>query len=185
MIVGAFAAQAFGVTRSTFDVDIVVNLNDDQIVALAERFPPPRYYADIEMMKDSMRRGLMCNVIDSAAGVKADLVPVGLDPEAQTAFGRRIRRVIGEVEGQRWEVWCAQPTDIIIAKLRAWMEGRSNKQADDIYSLLAFALSGLSNNPVDVAAITEAATRMGDEASRLWKGVIARAERDTRATGTT
>ena len=109
------------------------------------RFPPPRYYADSEMMKDSMRRGLLFNVIDATAGVKADLVPVSLDPEALAAFNRRIRQVIGDVEGQKWEVWCAQPTDIIIGKLRAWMEGRSNKQVEDIYSLLAYSLSELAN----------------------------------------
>ena len=180
MIVGAFAAQAFGVTRATFDVDIVVSLTDDQIDDLCQLFPPPRYYADSEMMKDSRGSGLLFNVIDTTAGVKADLVPIGLDAEAQAAFARRIRQTISDADGQIWEVWFAQPTDIIIAKLRAWMEGKSNKQADDIYSLLAFSLSELGSTPVDVPAVTNAATHMGHEALRFWNSIMARAERDTR-----
>ena len=46
MIIGAFAGTVYGVTRVTYDIDIVVNLNDAHIEALAEAYPPPRYYAD-------------------------------------------------------------------------------------------------------------------------------------------
>ena len=56
MLVGAFAGLAFGITRSTFDMDILVDLREEDIQALANRFPLPRYYADPEMMRDSMTR---------------------------------------------------------------------------------------------------------------------------------
>ncbi|MBN2394447.1 MAG: hypothetical protein JXR84_27180 [Anaerolineae bacterium] len=44
LIVGAFAGLAFGVTRATFDVDILVDLHDEDFEALAAQFPLPRYY---------------------------------------------------------------------------------------------------------------------------------------------
>ena len=88
--------------------------------------------------------------------------------------------MVAEDEGRRWEVWCAHPTDIIVGKLSAWTEGRSTKHADDIYSLLGFALSGLGRIPIDIAAVSDAATGRGDETLRLWMSVLARAERDTR-----
>jgi hypothetical protein len=40
MIVGAFAGLAFGVTRATFDVDILVDLREGDFEALAAYFPP-------------------------------------------------------------------------------------------------------------------------------------------------
>jgi len=76
MLVGAFAGLAFGITRTTFDIDILVDLRESDFQALADRFPPPRYYADPEMMRNSTRLGIMFNLIDSEEGVKADVVPL-------------------------------------------------------------------------------------------------------------
>jgi hypothetical protein len=42
MIVGAFAGAAFGVVRSTADIDILVDLREEHIEALAAKFPLPR-----------------------------------------------------------------------------------------------------------------------------------------------
>jgi hypothetical protein len=66
MIVGAFAASAYGLTRSTHDIDILVDLRWQDCDALAARFPPPRYYADPEQMRNSMQSGIIFNIIDTA-----------------------------------------------------------------------------------------------------------------------
>ena len=92
MIVGAFGASAFGLGRSTLDVDIVVALREEQCDALAARFPPPRYYADPEQMREGIALGIMFNLIDSDRGAKADLTPLASKQSSQRAFGRRIRR---------------------------------------------------------------------------------------------
>ena len=55
MIVGAFAGSIFGITRSTADVDIMVDLHDEDCEVLSEQFPLPRYYADPEMIKNFKR----------------------------------------------------------------------------------------------------------------------------------
>ncbi len=176
MIVGAFAGLAFGITRATFDVDILVDLREPDFDALAARFPPPRYYADPLQMRDSTRLGIMFNLIDTELGVKADLVPLTREPDYRAAFARRIRQSFQDESGQVFEAWYAQPTDIIIGKLKAWKEGRSAKHPSDIYAMLVFALSGLSDVELDRRAITAAATRLGPDTDELWRSLCVRAE---------
>lgn len=57
MIIGAFAATVYGITRTTFDIDIVVDLSEHHIQALVAACPPPRYYANPYQMRDAIRRG--------------------------------------------------------------------------------------------------------------------------------
>jgi hypothetical protein len=42
MVVGAFAATLYGLNRSTFDIDIVVDLAKADLASLAGAFPLPR-----------------------------------------------------------------------------------------------------------------------------------------------
>ena len=44
MVIGAFAAAVYGTSRTTYDIDIVVDLDEKHIQALATAYPPPRYY---------------------------------------------------------------------------------------------------------------------------------------------
>lgn len=66
MIIGAFAAIQYGTTRVTYDIDIVVDLSEEHIEALTATYPPPRYYADPVQMRDSIRMGIMFNIIDTS-----------------------------------------------------------------------------------------------------------------------
>lgn len=68
MVVGAFAATIYGSTRITYDIDVVVLLDEGQIQALVAAYPPPRYYADPEQMRDSIHYGTLFNVIDTQSG---------------------------------------------------------------------------------------------------------------------
>jgi hypothetical protein len=179
MIIGAFAGLAFGITRATFDVDILVDLRSQDADALSARFPLPRYYADPEMIRNSVRLGVMFNLIDTEEGVKADLVPLKREPDYRPAFSRRVRQTLRDEAGNRFEAWCAQPTDIIVGKLEAWNEGRSAKHPADIFQMLVFELSGLGDQPIDLDLITGEAGRLGRETLTLWQELVARAKRET------
>ena len=178
MIVGAFAGAVFGVVRSTADIDILVDLREEHFEALAAKFPLPRYYADPEMIRNSTQMGIMFNIIDSTEGVKADLVPLSREPEYRLAFERRVRERYVDENGEIFEAWFAQPTDIIIGKLRAWDEGRSDKHPKDIYSILYFCLRGFSNYQVDIEEVTEQAARIGPETLDLWLKTLSRAREE-------
>ncbi len=168
MIVGAFGDTIFGITRATNDVDIIVDLHDKDFEALSQKFPLPRYYADPEMIKNSVEMGIMFNIIDSSEGYKADLVPLKREPDYQVAFDRRIRETFTDENDEPFEAWVAQPTDIIIGKLQAWNEGRSNKHPDDIFAILFFCLRGFSNYQVDIEEVAEYAARIGQETLDMW-----------------
>ena len=95
MIIGAFAATQYGTTRVTYDIDIVVRLDEEHIQALAAAYPPPRYYADPLQMRDSTCMGIMFNIIDTTRGEKADLVPLTMASRytgrhSDAGYGRRL-----------------------------------------------------------------------------------------------
>lgn len=176
MLVGAFAGSAFGISRATFDVDILVDLQEPHFDALASRFPPPRYYADLEQMRSSTRMGIMFNIIDTSQGVKADLVPVSGKPDYREGFARRIRQTFQDESGVEFEAWCARPEDIILGKLMAWQEGRSAKHPADIREILVFVLGAPSDEDLDLEYIAIRAARLGTEVLELWQALLNQAK---------
>lgn len=180
MIVGAFGGTIYGITRATHDIDIIVDLRETDYEALSQKFPLPRYYADPEMIKNSVEMGIMFNIIDSSEGVKADIVPLKREPDYQAAFDRRIRETFTDENDEPFEAWVAQPTDIIIGKLQAWDEGRSNKHPDDIFAILYFCLRGFSDYQVDIEEVAEQAARIGPETLDMWLKTLAKAENEVK-----
>jgi len=178
MIVGAFGGYPFGITRVTFDIDILVDLREQDFDALSKKFPLPRYYADPEMMRNSTQMGIMFNIIDTNEGIKADLAPLKREPDYGVAFQRRVRRSFVDPVGNTFETWVAQPTDIIIGKLEAWHEGRSDKHPNDIYSMIVFDLNGISDLPIDYESITKEASLIGNEAFEMWKRTLDKAKKE-------
>lgn len=178
MIVGAFGGTIYGITRATHDIDIIVDLREKDYEALSQQFPLPRYYADPEMIKNSVEMGIMFNIIDSSEGIKADLVPLKREPDYQAAFDRRIHETFTDENDEPFEAWVAQPTDIIIGKLQAWNEGRSNKHPDDIFAILYFCLRGFSNHQVDIEEVSEQAARIGPETLDMWLKTLAKARNE-------
>jgi hypothetical protein len=163
MIVGAFAAIIYGTQRTTFDIDIVADLTDAHVRALAATYLPPRFYADADQMRDSIRHGTLFNIVDTTRGEKADLVPLSLDVAARRAFQRRVRQVVDIPGRAPIPVWCASPEDVIVGKLAAWDEGRSRKHEADILQMLVFP-----ENSLDTTYITGEARRLSDDARNLW-----------------
>lgn len=154
MIIGGFAATMYGITRTTYDIDIVVDFREQHIQALVAAYPASRYYADPEQMRSSIRMGISFNIIDGKRGEKADLSPLTPDSRYRYAFGRRIRQRIEWQDMAPFDAWCARPDDVIYGKLLAWDEGRSRKHETDIYDMLVFRY--LEADPTLAAAFDEA-----------------------------
>jgi hypothetical protein len=171
-IIGAFAATVYGITRATFDIDIVVDLSEEHILALADRYPPPRYYADPEQMRSSIRLGMMFNIIDTSRGEKADLLPVTMHPEYRQVLARRVRHRIEAPDLEPFDAWCAAPEDVIIGKLKAWAQGRSRKHETDIYEMLVFHYLGLDPSiSLDEHTVDTSVATLGEEVAKFWARV--------------
>ncbi len=174
MIIGAFAGTVYGITRVTYDIDIVVDLKPEHIRALCEAYPLPRYYADSVMIYNSIEMGIMFNIIDTNRGEKADLVPLTPVSSYHSAFGRRVRQMVEIPGGEPFEVWCARVEDVILGKLMAWQEGRSRKHETDIFDMLVFCYQGIDpelSAKFDEHAVDTEAAHVGGEAVQLWQAI--------------
>ena len=181
VIIGAFAATVYGITRTTHDIDFIVNLSERHIQALVQRYPSPRYYADPDQMRDSIRLGIMFNLIDSNHGEKADMVPVTMHPRYPQVLARRTRQLVKAPGEEPFEAWCASTEDVIIGKLMAWSEGRSRKHETDIYEMLVFHYLGLDPSiSIDERLIEAEVPSFGPDTVNFWAAVkkAARAEAD-------
>jgi hypothetical protein len=181
VIIGAFAAAVYGITRATFDIDFIVNLSERHIQALAAHYPPPRYYADPDQMRGSIRLGMMFNIIDSSRGEKADLVPATMHPRYPQVLANRVRQQVKAPGEEPFEAWCACPEDVIIGKLMAWTEGRSRKHETDIYEMLVFHYLGLDPTiSFNEHIVNMEAEALGQITADFWEAVkkAARQEAD-------
>lgn len=171
VIIGAFAGVSYGVTRITYDIDIVVDLKSNQIETLTEAFPPPRYYADAHQIRESIRFGMLFNIIDTSVASKVDLIPLTMEPGYGFALANRRRRRVPFFHDSSTEAWFAKPEDVIIGKLMAWHEGKSFKHETDIRDILISVYLGddpdISEN-FDFNYINEWTTAVGGEIEQFW-----------------
>lgn len=130
MVVGAFATMAFGVYRTTSDLDLVIALAPGQVRWFESAFPEADYYRPprATLLEESGRgeRGHF-NLIHQATQERADCYLAGTD--ALQHWGLKNRRVI-ELQGR--SVWVAPPELVILKKLEFFREGGSAKHLRDI-----------------------------------------------------
>ena len=186
MIVGAFAAAAYGSARVTLDVDIIVDLHPANILALGQRFPLPRYYADPYQMNNAIAQGTMFNLIDTERGHKVDLVPLSMDPIYREAFARRVRFPFKDLSGEMVQAYFARPHDVMIGKLRAWNEGRSRRHEMDIESMLIFLYSNADpqvSGWYSETQVDRQARQVSPETWQLWQGLKKAARQAVKSRG--
>lgn len=172
VIIGAFAGISYGVTRATFDVDIVVDLKEAQIDALADAYPPPRFYADPMQMRDSIHWGILFNIIDTSAGRKVDLIPLTMKPGYDFALKNRIRRNVPTTNSNSFPAWFAKPEDVIIGKLMAWRESGSFKHESDIRDILISVRLGEDqeiSEQFDFLYVDSWTQKLGQNVEQLWQ----------------
>jgi hypothetical protein len=178
MIIGGFAATMYGSVRTTYDIDIVVDLSEDHIEQLTVAYPPPRFYADPHQMRNSIRLGISFNIIDGERGEKADLNPLTRDSRYRQAFERRVRQGLAWQGEEPFDVWCARPDDVIFGKLLAWDEGRSARHESDIFAMVLTSYEDPDpTRLLDEAYLDARAEELGPEVADLWQAIKLTARR--------
>ena len=131
MLSGSFASAYYGAARSTQDIDFVVEATPAKLEALKQGLPQNDYYVDIVDGLEAYRRQSMINVIDLTSGWKIDLIFRKARPFSVEEFRRR-RQV--EVHGVR--LFIATAEDVIISKLEWSKLSQSQRQLEDVASIL-------------------------------------------------
>lgn len=174
VIIGGFAATIYGITRTTYDIEIIVDLKEEHIQALSDAYPLPRYYADPYQKRPAMTQGSSFNIIDTERGEKADLFPVTMETRYLPAFENRIRQTVELPNMDPFAVWVARPEDVIVGKLMAWAELRSNRHESDIYELMVTQYLGATpplEPPFDESYIDAQAKSLGNDVFHFWQSL--------------
>jgi hypothetical protein len=165
MVTGSVASSLQGEPRSTHDIDIVVEIKENGIAALAEAFPASDYYLDRDAARGAVEKGGMFNLIDRREGDKVDFWLLTGEPFDRSRFGRRVRVDFGGAS-----LWVSAPEDTILMKLRwAQLAGGSEKQHRD-----ALRVYEVQREAVDLGYLERWARELGVE--EAWNRIIAEAK---------
>lgn len=132
---GSLASSAFGIARSTLDVDIVANIKPEQASDIYENLRE-EFYVDSDMILDAIQKQSSFNLIHLPTLFKVDIFPLKNHPFEHQAFQRRIRKPVSE-DGSKF-LFFTTPEDIILHKL-IWYkmgEGISERQWNDVLGVL-------------------------------------------------
>ncbi|MEJ2709648.1 MAG: hypothetical protein P8074_18705 [Anaerolineales bacterium] len=169
MIGGAIAGWAWGEPRATQDLDLVVNIPIDRIVALSNELKKRDMLVPPEIILDALIENsvdLPINAIHMYSGLKADLYPVRAEDELRQAAFRRKQEVdFGEPVGR---VFVHSPEDLIIYKLIYFSISEQPKHIRDITAILR-----AQKNLLDLDYIEKWVNRLGLTA--LWNELFGNA----------
>jgi hypothetical protein len=127
VVVGSVAAAAWGLVRSTVDIDLVVVIDAPKLATLVGGFDPAVLHYPVDMAAHAVRVGGSFNILNVVHGGKIDVfVPPQRDAFTRARITRRRR---AEVLGV--PAWVASPEDVVLAKLRWRLETRSEVQWRD------------------------------------------------------
>jgi len=131
MVVGSFASTTHGIPRTTHDLDLVIDPSPAQLDQFVSAIDLDRYYVDVDVARDALRRRSMFNIIDTASAWKVDIVIRKQRRFSVEELARRQREVVVGVA-----VPIATAEDTILAKLEWAKAGSSERQLDDVAGIL-------------------------------------------------
>lgn len=133
---GSVGSSAYGIPRTTVDVDLVAILKAAQISPLYKLLQEA-YYIDPGMVEQAIQRQSSFNIIHLPTMIKVDVFVVKSRPFDQAAFRRIRRERLEDAMGGR-EYSLASPEDIILNKLEWYRQGGevSERQWTDVLGVL-------------------------------------------------
>lgn len=133
---GSVASSAYGIARSTLDVDLVSALKIEHIPQLVAALKD-KYYISEDLIADAIRRKASFNLIHLETALKIDIFIIKNRAYDKTAAGRiRTDTISEDKDAPRFHL--ASPEDVILAKLEWFKNGgqTSERQWNDILGVL-------------------------------------------------
>jgi len=134
-ISGSLASSAFGVARSTLDVDIVAEISPHQATAL-ESLLRNEFYVEEDSITRAIEQKSSFNLIHLGSLFKIDVFILKEEPFSQQAFSRRTEKPVSEDLARK--LYFPTPEDIILLKLDWYRCGDeiSTQQWKDVLGVL-------------------------------------------------
>lgn len=157
MIVGATAMRAYVPGRTTFDTDIVIQLDEVKLAQFYDELGDDWMF-EWDVALKGVRERSMFNAIHYRTAWKLDLIPLKDTPFQITQFARR--RLASVLDTP---IWVQTIEDLILSKLEWGNRSGSARQLEDVRSLLRAGLPLEENyllewaNKIGVAALLEVA----------------------------
>ena len=99
MITGSFAGNIHGVPRATYDADIVIETDLNNLIDFINKLDED-FYADPEAARDALNANQMFNIIHLPTGFKIDLIFKKTRSFSMEEFTRRQQALF--LEQDRW-----------------------------------------------------------------------------------
>lgn len=133
---GSVASSAYGIARSTLDVDMVSALKIGHIPQLVADLKE-KYYISEDLVKRAIQQNSSFNLIHLESALKIDIFITKNRAYDQEA-ARRIRTDTISVDDDAPQFYLAAPEDVILAKLESFKSGGevSARQWSDILGVL-------------------------------------------------
>jgi hypothetical protein len=143
VITGSVAGLAYGMYRSTADVDIVVALHPEHVAPLVARLEEA-YYIDAGMLYDAIQNRSSCNLIYLESMLKIDLF-IPKDEQFEALIFQRARAEEYETAKGEYRFCFTSPEDLILRKLEWYRDTglTSERQWTDILGVLKVQASAL------------------------------------------
>lgn len=141
MLTGSMASNAWGIPRTTHDLDFVIQLLPSRVEPFCELFRSGDYAVDPESIHSAFRPPHQFNLIHLASGLKIDFWMLRPEPFEQQMFGRRVR--------DQWlgtTVTLATAEDVLLHKLVWNRITPSDRQTGDVGGIVAVQGDQLDKN---------------------------------------
>jgi hypothetical protein len=124
MVSGSMAMLVYTVSRTTRDIDIVIELSEESVEEFCEIFKT-NFHLHKPTVQEELRRRGMFNAIDHRSGMKIDFVIRKNNLYRRTEFERKRRDFLF---GQ--EMWVVAIEDLILSKLIWIQDVKSERQME-------------------------------------------------------
>lgn len=160
---GSFASSSYGEARPSIDIDISVAIQRPELDPLVTALQELGYYITWDSILDALVWRTPFNVIDPGTGYKADFFLVEPSLLEESILERRKRIVYDTKTGD--SAFLYSPEDVIIYKLKYYMDGRAQKHPRDILAMLV-----VQGQDLDYMYISHWARDLG--AQEIWDEIL-------------